>query len=325
MTIKLIKSPSYVAGQGLKLTGTGPGMSAGNVMSGGGGGTPLYSGSGTSADPYIVTLSSSIFTYDIDNSQTSLIQPNWYVRFFKVTVPANSRVTIDIGANADPSFSPLIIYWQSSTVPPQNTWPAGYDNLPRGMVDGLDVIVRTTLYNSTGSPVDYIFETANQYPANNVSIRVRDLAALGALSGYQIYGGLLLSFAPNAGLTQTVLTDWASIGPAVIPASSEWTSGAGYDYLLYVNYTGGAADATNYFRASIDSGANWTASSYNADLVAGNANGWKVDLRELVKPGGGTITSDDVGSNFTLSVESSADGSTWSQISSMTLSIIAAS
>jgi len=38
MSISVKKSGSWVAGQGFKLTGTGPGMKAGNVMSGGGGG-----------------------------------------------------------------------------------------------------------------------------------------------------------------------------------------------------------------------------------------------------------------------------------------------
>lgn len=185
MTIKLIKGPSYVAGQGLKLTGNGSGMRAGNVMSGGGG-------------------------------------------------------------------------------------------------------------------------------------------ALASIAG-DIYGDFY--FTAISSNTQTDLAGWENLLPAVsISSGDEWSSPSTLmKYKLFqmsAMITG--RNPTGYFRATIDGGTNWSNSSFDPALaeLSPVVTGWAIDVRSLVKPGGGTISGDDVGSSYTLTIQSSADGSSWSTISSMALSII---
>lgn len=113
---------------------------------------------------------------------------------------------------------------------------------------------------------------------------------------------------------------------AVAPNSSQWTNpvspgGPAYYYLVQwvINYGG---PFSNYFRASLDGGSNWTVATVKPELNSPIIwTGYAVDLRSLVKPGGGTITAGDIGQSYTLTIESSADGVTWLGVSNSPLTL----
>lgn len=97
-----------------------------------------------------------------------------------------------------------------------------------------------------------------------------------------------------------------------------WTLGSPggwWQDLRYVLNFNPAEGVSTALRATIDGGNTWSYATFDPVRPANVTGQWIIRLKDMTKPGGGllsTVTSP--GSTFTLTVQSSADGSTWSQI-----------
>ena len=171
MSIAVKKSGSWVAGQGFKLTGTGPGMKAGNVAGGGGGGP---TGSGSAADPYVISPSASIFSFAIDSSVESVLQAGQYARLFKVTVPAGTTLHVD--TTGDDATGLLIVRsWMGAPDPSSVSGYGGTASMANGGSDAsFTWMSRGTLDNSAGAGSQTcIFEIAAVVPSTYTTVQVR--------------------------------------------------------------------------------------------------------------------------------------------------------
>ena len=93
-------------------------------------------------------------------------------------------------------------------------------------------------------------------------------------------------------------------------SSSPWWGDLSY----VLNFNPGEGVSTA-LRATVDGGTTWTNATFDAARPSGSTGQWIIRLKDMTKPAGGPLsTVSTAGSTFTLTVQSSADGVTWSQI-----------
>lgn len=304
MTIAVKKSGSWTAGQGMKMTGTGVGM---KVMNTG----PVL---GSATNPYVLSLSATPFTFNIDSSVSSEVQPGQYAKIFKITVPAGQIVTIDTAGSA--TGYTLIRAWLGvSTYANRNSGTAymASFNPPEAGYES-----RVTLNNTlSATPVDCVFEVAAHVAGDptvpSAQVRVQQLPSLGATRFSQIVGrfysgGAVSSMSDLDGQIMSISSGTDNM--QINTAGSEWASPVDpKDYFIYQRVPGGS-DSSKYFRISVDGGTTWTdqgaSQTLTPDYLTG-VTGWAIDLRAVV---GSVSSGDTVNIQFQVSV----DGSTWADL-----------
>lgn len=301
MTIAVKKSGSWTAGQGMKMTGTGVGMKVNNS------GPAL----GSATNPYMMSLSATPFTFNIDTSVESGHQAGQYVKIFKVTIPAGQIVTID--AMGDGVGFPAVRAWMGASTYAGRGSGTIYYAFVNDSHDGFET--RVTLNNSaSASPTDCIFEVAAVTTAtiSPAQVRVQQLPALLETHIGQLYGRMYSSMGSSM-TDMDGMSMWQFSGMNDIKinlSSGEWSTPSDpKDYFIYQKSLGGS-DSSKYFRMSIDNGSTWTdqgASQVLTPDAATGITGWAIDLRSVL----GSISS---GNTFTFKFQSSADGVTWSNI-----------
>lgn len=334
-TIKILQSPNYVPGvNNVKLAqspnyvpGTG-GMKAGVVMSGGG---ALL---GSRSNPVPLSISSNVLTYAYDSVDTLIDNAEVEAKYFKITVPAGQTVSIDIDAplfEAKGKSEPAVgvrVYEGYTTV---NSGDSGINvvifemNQYSWSDNDFSWNSQYVINNSFGaSSLNCVIVMFKNDPANtyNVNYRCRSFT-LGAAtaSDIQYFTGWYRAPYIEAG----TLTDWGTTRSeiSVIVDTYTWDS-ASYHNNFQATYNSGQGnrpsggpDYSDFVRARLRSGddtGTWT-------NLANTYFGKKIQINDLLKPNGNPIVLGDVGDTYSLEVESSADGASWSQVGSITLNV----